>query len=364
MANKPALHWLLPAVLLFSVRFSAFGADTSGNLITNGGFEAGMQIWKGDGKIVLLPDGNRVCEIDASKSRMKDLKQEFHLKQLQQVEVVFRARSIKYTGPGLRISIHQIGGGSMIYNKDLPADGSWGHIRIVYTRAGGNIDTRELNIATLIGTGQVQIDDVEVREPSKVVENQPPEPATPATPVPAATPAPPAKPVPPVAVVKPPAPPVAPPPSTPAPQPSPSVPVGTFGSLQQILSSAPPEILQKIQNEATAAEGKAELDKYFSANIKGKPARLQVHIDQNRLELREKQRFLIHVTDHPATTWNARKLDAWMWIKFPEESVPADERIGAGTEPTLSGVIVRCQVAKGGQFHLDVDLGQTKLEGP
>ncbi|MDR3404198.1 MAG: carbohydrate-binding protein CenC [Chthoniobacter sp.] len=364
MAPHSILRWLVAAVALAAMGLSAFGADASGNLITNGGFEAGMQIWKGDGKIVLLPDGNRVCEIEASKSRMKDLKQEFHLKQLQQVEVVFRARSINYTGPGLRISIHQPGSGSMIYNKQLPEDGSWAHLRILYTRAAANVDTRELNIATLLGTGQVQIDDVEVREPSKVVENQPPEPVVPATPAPAATPAPPAKPFPPIAVVKPPAPPVAPAPSTPAPQPSPSVPAGTFGSLEQILNSAPPEILQKIQNEATAAKGKAELDKYFSANIKGKPARLQVHIDQNRLELREKQRFLVHVTDHPATAWNGRKLDAWMWIKFSEESVPADEKIGVGTEPTLSGLIVRCQVAKGGQFHLDVDLGQTKLEGP
>src|SRR3954466_1439969 len=100
MANHTTSCWFISGAALLLSLVPSGAADTSGNLIINGGFEAGMQIWKGDGKIVLLPEGNRVCEIEASKSRMKDIKQEFHMKQLQQVEIIFRARSIKYNGPG------------------------------------------------------------------------------------------------------------------------------------------------------------------------------------------------------------------------------------------------------------------------
>ena len=161
MARNSAFRWLVTCALLIFPALPMIAADAASNLITNGSFEAGMQIWKGDGKIVLLPEGNRVCEIEASKSRLKEIKQEFRMKQLQQVEVLFRARSLKYSAPELRISIHQPTGGSIIYNRPLPADGSWKDFRLVYTRAGAGSDLRELIIATMVGTGQVQVDDVE-----------------------------------------------------------------------------------------------------------------------------------------------------------------------------------------------------------
>jgi len=325
-----------------------------------------MQIWKGDGKIVLLPDGNRVCEIEASKSRMKDLKQEFHLGQLQQVEILFRARSIDYTGPGIRISIHQHGGGSLIWNRDLPQDGSWREFRVVYTRTTAANDLRELNIATLLGNGQIQIDDVEVREPSKVVQNEPPEPVPP----PSATPVPTPKPLPPIAFVKPPAPlvPAAPLPPTNQP-PSPSVPPGTFASLEQIINSAPAAALLKVQNEATLDEGVAEIDQYLGRSVKGRPARLHVNIDQTRPDISTESRFLVHVSDHPATNWNGVSLTAWLWVKFPEGVKPAADKLTSGSEPTVSGVITRCQIGKAahlqvGHLHLDVDLGESKIGSP
>jgi hypothetical protein len=321
-----------------------------------------MQIWKGDGKIVLLPEGNRVCEIEASKSRMKDVKQEFHLKQLQQVEVVFRARSVKYTGPGLRISIHQLGGGSIIWNKQLPEDGSWREYRIVYTRASANGDARELNIATLLGTGAVQIDDVEVREPSKVVQDQPPQPA--AAP-PAATPMPEAKPAAPVAIAKPPAPPIAPASSTPvASLPPPTLPPGTFGSLAQIMSSIPADALRKLQNPDTADAAVAEINDYLKQNVKNKPAQLRVHVAAGEAPPNGANKYRIRATDQPAMTWNGGGANGHLWVYFPEATVPPEGKTPVGSDITVSGILGRCDLTNKGRVQLNVDLEKSSLVSP
>src|SRR5687767_14763258 len=62
---------LLAATALW-ILSAAIRAEEAGNLIMNGGFEAGIQFWKGDGKVVRLPEGNRVGEIEAARNRMKD----------------------------------------------------------------------------------------------------------------------------------------------------------------------------------------------------------------------------------------------------------------------------------------------------
>jgi len=355
-------------LLIFASALSLFGlsgraADTGGNLIQNGGFEAGIQFWNGDGKIVLEHDGNRVCEIDASKTRMKEIHQEFHLKQLQQVEILFRARSIDYQGPGIRAVVHLHGKGSVFWVKELPEDGSWRNFRITYTRTTANVDLRELVIETLLGTGKIQIDDIEVREPSKMADNepsQPPEPVRTPTPKPAAplafvkplpTPAPPA-PAPPAAVSR---------PSTPAPEP---VPPGTVGSLEQIITSTPADIQLKLQDAATLDEGATEFNQHSAESFKGHPALLHLSIDQVDKPHWTPHRFLIHVTDRRATTWNGNRLGAWMWLTFPEDSTPSEDKLATGSEITVSGVVSRCEVGKAGHLHLNLDLVQSKLLPP
>jgi len=345
--------FLFGASFLLSVTLG-FSADVPDNLITNGGFEAGMQIWRGDGKIILLPEGNRVCEIEASKSRMKDVKQEFHMKQLQQVEVIFRARSLNYTGPGLRISIHQNGGGSLIWNRQLPADGSWGQFHIVYTRAGGNVDARELNIATLIGTGKVQIDDVEVREPGKVVENQPPQPVTPP---PAGTPLPETRPSVPPAVARPSAPP------TPAVS-APSLPAGAFGSLADVLKSVPPDSLKKLQNPATVEAGIIEINQYLASNAKGKPAQFRVKIATAEPVAEKRNKFRVRMVDAPVSNESGDDVNGRLWAYFPEGSVPPEGKAAVGSEIVVSGVIGRCDINNKGHLQLNIDLQSSKLASP
>jgi hypothetical protein len=354
MTKYSTARLLLFASALSFTGLSSRGADTGGNLITNGGFEAGMQFWNGDGNIVQLPNGNRVCEIEASKSRMKDIHQEFHLKQLQQVEVVFRARSIDYKGPGIRISIHLHDSGSVFWIKQLPEDGSWQDFRIKYARTTANVDLRELVIATLLGAGKIQLDDVEVREPSQMADNQPDPPVATSTPE--------ANPAAPLAFVKPPP---APAPFAAVPQPSApqAVPPGTFSSQEEIIKSTPADILRKLQNDATVDTGANEIDEYFARSVKGQPARLRLNIDNAKTRPSGENKFLLHVLDHRATTWNGARISAWLWVKFPEASMPPDKKLAKGSEVTFSGVISRCEIGKAGGLHLNVDLEQSKLEG-
>lgn len=356
MAYSSAARWFISGTFLLLSATLGFNAETTGNLIVNGSFEAGMQIWKGDGKIILLPDGNRVCEIEASKSRMKDIKQEFHMKQLQQVEVIFRARSLNYTGPGLRISIHQNASGSLIWNKQLPEDGSWGEFHIVYTRAGGSVDARELNIATLIGTGKVQIDDVEVREPSKVVENQPPQPVVPP---PAATPMPETKPATPAPVSRP----AAPPPLPLAASASP-LPPGTFGSLADVLKSAPSDSLKKLQDPATVEAGITEINQYLLQNAKGKPAQFHVKIAVAEPVAEKRNKFRVRMKDAPITAGGLGDINGRLWAYFPGESVPPEGKAAVGSEIVVSGTIGRCDMNNKGHLQLNIDLQNSKLASP
>ncbi len=175
--NPTSIRSFVAAVVLLSF-CDAFAA--TGSMVLNGGFEAGIQFWKGDGKIVTLADGNKIFEVAASKSRMKDLSQDFKMGELQEVEIVFRARSLNYNGPGIRIAVRVPGGGSMLFNKRLPEDGSWADVQVRYTRTTAREDRRTLIISTLLGAGEVQIDNVEVRERSIfAADRRTPEPATP-----------------------------------------------------------------------------------------------------------------------------------------------------------------------------------------
>jgi hypothetical protein len=146
--------------------------------------------------------------------------------------------------------------------------------------------------------------------------------------------------------------------------PPPNLPPGTFGSLEQIIQSAPADALQKVQNDATKDDGVKELNEYFASKVKGQPAQFHVLIDMTRPKESKPKEFLFHVADQPATMWNDIPLTAWVWARFTSEAEAQPDKLGVGSEPTLSGVITRCQVGKGGRLHLDVDIGKTKVESP
>jgi hypothetical protein len=193
--NTSITRTIVVAASLHLVAMTGAAAETRGNLLKNSSFENGVQFWKGDGKVVTLqPQNLKVYEIEASKSRLKEVSQEFELNELKQVQIVFRARSVNYKGAGLRISVHVKGGGSLLWTRQLPEDGSWADIKLDYLTTNAKEDRRELIIAAHLGTGEVQIDDVEVREPTTIAPaaTTATTPATKPPPTPAAVPAPPA----------------------------------------------------------------------------------------------------------------------------------------------------------------------------
>jgi hypothetical protein len=326
-------------------------AEETDNLIMNGGFETGIQFWKGDGKIERLPDGSRVYEIEASKNRMRNITQEFRMKDLSQVEIVFRARSLKYTGAGLRISIHQVGSGSLLWNRSLPEDGSWANIRLEYTRPNKE-ERRELIIATLLGTGQVQIDDVEVRAPSRLGDN--PAPSRPTTPAPSV------QPMPPIPVAKPPAPPA--PPVAPVAIPAPVVPAGTFGSFEQIVQAVPEGLLKKLEDSATEEGAVSEINAFLAANVKGKPALFRIKVEKSDATGgANKVRF--KSPDRPLKNAGA-PISEGLWAYFPEATAPDPAALAAGVEVTVSGTIGRCDLTTKGGLRLNVDLQKSQLKAP
>ena len=364
MTNCSAARLLILASALSFASLSSKGAEgeTGGNLITNGSFEAGLQFWKGDGKNVLLHDGNRVCEIEASKSRMREIHQEFHMKQLQQVEILFRAHSVDYKGPGIRVSVHQPGGGSVFWTEELPEDGSWRDIHIKYTRSTANVDLRDLVIATFIGSGTIQIDDVEVREPGKMLASEPSPP-----PEPARTPTP--KPAEPLALVKPlpaPAPPVAaapPPPAATPPAPTLVVPPGAFGSLEQILNSVPVEALRKLQDSATADAGAAEVNAYLAQNVKSKPAVFRFNVLVSEPVPAGQNKYRVQASDRFVAS-NGGVIKGRVWAYFPEATAPADGQANVGSEIIVTGVLGRCDVTTKGGLWLNIDLQRSKIGPP
>jgi len=348
-------------LLFFALLGLTAHAQDGGNLIMNGGFEAGIQFWKGDGKIERLPDGGRVCEIEAARNRLKDITQEFRMKGVTQVEIVFRARSLKYTGTALRISVHQPGGGSIIYNRDLPSDGSWKDFRLNYLRPNAE-ERRELIIATMVGTGTVQIDDVEVRPPSQTIAAAAPAPtAPPSKPAPATpVPAPPA----PLATNRPatPAPlrPTTPIPAPPAAQPALVAPAGGFASFEQIIQTVSADVRQKLGDPATAAAALEETNAILAQNAKGKPAVFRTRIELLRPNPGGGNKVRFKSPDAPMTSAPMKQR---LWAHFREEPDPTILAVGA--EVAVAGVMSRCDVTKEQDgLRLNVDLQRCQILGP
>lgn len=340
--------------LFFALLGLTAQAQDGGNLIMNGGFEAGIQFWKGDGKVERLPDGGRVCEIEAARNRLKDITQEFRMKGVTQVEIVFRARAMKYTGAALRISVHQPGGGSIIYNRDLPPDGSWKDFRLNYLRPNVE-ERRELIIATMVGTGAVQIDDVEVRPPSQTI-------AATAEPAP---PLPPSKPAPATPVPAPPAPLAMNRPATPVPAPPSAkaalvAPAGGFASFEQIIQTVSADVRQKLGDPATAATALEETNAILAQNAKGKPAVFRTRIELLRPNPGGGNKVRFKSPDDPMTTAPMKQR---LWAHFREEPDPAILAVGA--EVVVSGVMSRCDVTKEQDgLRLNVDLQRCQIVGP
>jgi hypothetical protein len=310
----------------------------------NGGFETGIQFWRGDGKIVTLQDGNKVCQVEASKQRVRMVSQEFQMPQ-RQVEILFRARSINYKGPGLRISMHVQGGGSLLWDRPFAEDGEWKDYKLSYTRDGAN-ERRQLVIGAHTGSGLIQIDNVEVREPTTVVtENIP------------------AKPLP--SPVRPPS--AGPPPAPAAPlqitpQPAAGAP---FTSLGQVVDSAPQPLLRKLKESPTNPETVAALNEYFTKNVLGRHASIKGSVKATQEIIGQSNKFRVNYLERCVGPNAADIQRCWFWAYFDQDAPTTYLSLHEGSEVTVSGNIDHCEakIPPGGDFvRLNVNLTNSKIE--
>jgi hypothetical protein len=146
--------------LLTLLLTSSISLAADGPTLKNGDFEKGKLGWDGGGKATTLPEGGRVASLKPSKRSPDSLAQELDFGDAKQVKITFRARSVKYNGLGFRISLRAPRGGGTFRDRELPQDGSWQNLEVVFAR--GNAPKLVLEFTALDGDGEIQVDDVKV----------------------------------------------------------------------------------------------------------------------------------------------------------------------------------------------------------
>ena len=145
--------------LLASMLLLAAPATAADPEVRNGDFEKGKQFWRGDGKVVVLPEGGKVLELKADDRYNDQVTQDFDMGKAQKLEITMRIRGLDYKGNGLRVSIHQQGGGSMIYNGNVSGD--WTNGKWTYNR-NSTTDKFQLVLSPFPGSGAIQVDDIKI----------------------------------------------------------------------------------------------------------------------------------------------------------------------------------------------------------
>jgi len=329
-----------------------FGAEPLGNLVMNGAFEAGNQYWRGDGKVVTLPDGNKVYQMEAAANKAHKMSQEFRLHGLKEIQITFRARGLKYKGAGLRIGVHRPGGGSIFYDREIPEGDGWTSYQVKYTQEKAE-DQRTLNITVHEGGGIVQIDNIEVREPGQVVvQNDPPKPPMPAKPAAAPAPAPAAPPVPAPVVV------------SNSPVAAKPLPAGAIGSLDQVLDSVPASIVLKFRDPATQEEAVAEMNDYFAKEVKGKKALMKLTVEKAAdFDGNGKKYYRLKIPDNAVGPNQPGIKLLWFFVYIPKENMlDPSATVPPGSQVTVSGDLTRCDLKNVGGWRLNANLSSARIE--
>jgi hypothetical protein len=329
-----------------------FAAEPPGNLVMNGAFEAGNQYWHGDGKVVTLPDGNKVYQIEATPNKEHKISQEFRLHGLKEIEITFRARGQKYKGSGLRIALHRPGGGSVFSNREIPEGDAWTTYKMKYTQSKAE-DQRTLNIIIHEGSGIVQIDDIQIREAGQaVVQNDPPKPSAPAKPG-AAQPAP------------------APAPAIPAPAVASNSPVvanplpaGTIGSLEQVLDSVPASTQLKFRDPATQEQAVAEMNDYFAKAVKGRKSLMKLTVEKAAdFDGSGRKYYRLKIPDNAVGPNQPGIKLLWFFVYVPKENMlDPSATVPPGSQVTVSGNLTRCDIKNVGGWRLHANLSDARIE--
>ena len=128
--------------------------------IRNGDFEKGKQFWRGDGKVVVLPEGGKALELKADDRYNDQITQDFDFGKAQAIEITMRLRGLQYKGEGLRVSVHQHGAGSLVFTGRVVSDG-WSDAKWTYRR-NTTAEKFQLVLSPLPGSGAIQVDNIKV----------------------------------------------------------------------------------------------------------------------------------------------------------------------------------------------------------
>jgi hypothetical protein len=150
VAMKAAI--LLPLCLALS----SFAAEPE---LKNGDFEKGKQFWRGDGKVVTLPEGGKVLELKADDKYNDEISQEIDWGKAAKMDIELRVRGVSYKGEGLRMSAAEAGSGGPGRNSQVSAE--WTSVKWSFERQPSSRKF-QLTFSPLPGTGAIQIDDVKI----------------------------------------------------------------------------------------------------------------------------------------------------------------------------------------------------------
>ena len=327
--------------------------------LKNGDFLTGKQFWHGHGKIVTLPDGNKVLELNSNTRDTNQAFQELSLGSLPEIEVKFRARFVGGKGQ-MRAKLTRNTGRSTLFSFDLPPDGVWRDISFKYVRE--NIkDDRTLVLETLPYEGKLQIDDVWAGEPGTHTSVRPVEkpaaPAKPAAPVVAMVPTPPPAVVPAKVPTMPTPAPVVPVPPAPAPAPAPAP--RPVADLDRLLDLLPPELSAKLNAPELAPDDLAAINAWFAKEKVNKTEQITLVIDAAEVVPENPKNFRIRAADgllsgkYPAVL----KQQVWAYLRSADATEIAQQPLGATI--TLAGRLGRCDLKQAPSgLRLNVDLGE------
>ncbi len=315
--------------------------------LKNGDFLTGKQFWHGDGKVVSLPDGNKVLELTSNTRDIDHVFQALTLNSLPEVEVKFRARFLGGKGQ-MRARLGRPDGGSTLFSFALPPDGVWRDITFKHVRDNLK-EELALSLETLPYEGKLQIDDVWAGEPGTHPSARPKEPpaATPMPPKPDAPVRPPVvptpgKPMPAVAVVPPPA---------PAPRPS--------AELDLLLDALPADLRAKLNATELAPDDLAAINAWFAKEKLNKPLQMTFVIDTSELTPNDPNRYRVRAANgllsgkYPVVPH--QQVFAYLLASDATELA----QLPVGTTITVTGRLGRCDLK---QFpagvRLNIDLGE------
>ncbi len=341
MKNRPRL--LCTALALSLLLAGGLQAADLG--LKNGDFFTGKQFWRGNGKIVTLPDGNKVIELTSNTRDIDTAYQELKLGNLPEVEVKFRARFLGDKGQ-MRARLIRSSGRSTFFTFTLPPDGVWRDVSFKYTRESLK-DERTLSLETLPYEGKLQIDDVWAGEPGTHVSVRPMEkptalkPAGPGAPI-----------VPAVAMVPVPGTaPRMPTTTTVAPAPRPSA------ELDHFLDALPENLRLPLNDSALPEETLAAINAWFAKEMLNKTVQITFVIHTSEVVPNEPGKFRLRAADGLLSGKYAIVRHQQFYAYLPSASATEIAKEPLGATVTLSARIGRCdlkQVPAGVRLNVDV----------